>query len=167
MICQLATRSPSGLGARGIGHVCRPLAGSGTIQRRASRLDPARRRSLLEARHSETLLVLLSPFSPHLCAELWSRLELEIPLSQAEWPNDDPELLAATSKPIMVKVDARAVARVEIPAQASRAEALAIAYRDDAVRSCIGGANVSREVYVPGQVINFVTVSDSGVREER
>jgi leucyl-tRNA synthetase len=119
-------------------------------------------------RHSfETLLVLLSPFSPHLCAELWSRLELPIPLSQAEWPKHDAELLTATSKPITVKVNARTVARLDIPAQASRKEALAIAYEDAAVRSSLGEARVSREIYVPGQVINFVTVGGSAVPSER
>ena len=118
-------------------------------------------------RSFETLLTLLSPFSPHLCAELWSRLELPIPLSEAEWPKYDRELLAATAKPIAVKVDARVVARVEIPADTSRADALAIAYRDDAVRSYLGAASVSREIYVPGQVINFVTVRDSAVQEEQ
>ena len=104
-----------------------------------------------------TLLVLLSPVTPHLCEELWERMGRAGRLSEASWPAYDPRLVDAATVQIVVKVDARPVVRLEVPGGASRDEVIALAYRDSAVMDRIGDRRIAREIYVPGQILNFVT----------
>ena len=58
---------------------------------------------------------------------------------------------------LVVKVDARPVARIKVPADAERDQVLAAVYGTEAVAACLGGREVTREVYVPGQIVNLVT----------
>ena len=104
-----------------------------------------------------TVLVLLSPVTPHLCEELWERMSRAGRLSGASWPVYDPRLANAATVHIIVKVDARPVVRLEVPGGASRDEVVALAYREGAVMDRIGDRRVAREIYVPGQILNFVT----------
>jgi leucyl-tRNA synthetase len=104
-----------------------------------------------------TLLVLLSPVTPHLCEELWERMPGAGRLGEESWPVYDPRLEDAATVQIIVKVDAKPVTRLEVPSGASRHDVIALAYRDRAVTDRIGGRRIAREIYVPGQILNFVT----------
>ncbi len=105
----------------------------------------------------QTLLILLSPFTPHLCEELWARLGRSPQLSDVDWPRADPALLSRTTTQIIVKVNAKPVARLEVPTSASQDEVMAMAYENEEVRACLRGSEIRREIYVPGQIINLVT----------
>ena len=78
-------------------------------------------------------------------------------LSQVAWPVYNPRLVDAAAAQIIVKVDASPVVRLEVPGDASRDEVIALAYQDRAVKERIGERRVVREIYVPGQIVNFVT----------
>jgi leucyl-tRNA synthetase len=58
------------------------------------------------------LLLLLSPFAPHICEELAERLGHTQPLSRARWPVYDDALSAVATEQITVKVNAKPVARL-------------------------------------------------------
>ncbi len=105
----------------------------------------------------QTLLILLSPFTPHLCEELWARLGRSPQLSDVDWPRADPALLSRRTTQIIVKVNAKPVARLDVPASASQDEVMAMAYENEEVRACLRGNEIRREIYVPGQIINLVT----------
>ena len=78
-------------------------------------------------------------------------------LAQAE---HDPEALRTTTMEITVKVNATPVVRLEVPSGAGRGEVLELARTSPAVRKCIGKAKVSKEIYVPGQIVNIVTTDE-------
>ena len=110
-----------------------------------------------------SVLVMLSPFAPHLCEELWERIGTDGTLATAHWPQADPRWLAKATQQLILKVNARPVGRLEVPLDAGRDEVLALVYQNEAIRSAVGGNEVTREVYVPGQVVNLVIPSGNPV----
>ncbi len=104
-----------------------------------------------------TLLVLLAPFTPHLCEELWERLGLAPRLSHVPWPRHDPAVASRPTKRIAVKVNDRTVARLDIAADATKADVLALAYAHEDVRACLGAARAAREIYVEDRMLSLVT----------
>ncbi|MEE8557765.1 MAG: class I tRNA ligase family protein, partial [Myxococcota bacterium] len=104
-----------------------------------------------------TFLRLLSPFTPHLCEELWSRMAERGQLSESEWPSYDPELVARATVSIVVKINSKPVVRLDVPTDAERDEVLAIVHENQTVRDRIGQGTIDREIYVPGQIVNIVS----------
>jgi leucyl-tRNA synthetase len=104
-----------------------------------------------------TLLVLLAPFTPHLCEELWERLGLTPGLSRVRWPRYDPAVASGPTKQITVKVNDRTVARLDVAAAATKADVLALAYGHEAVQACLRAARPAREIYIEDRMLNLVT----------
>lgn len=115
----------------------------------------AERRAFSEA--LRTLLILLSPFAPHLCEELWERMRMPSALGASGWPRHDPESRSRGTSRIAVKVDAKRVVWLEVPVNASREEVVATARENEAVQRHLCGRTVGKAIYVPGQVLNIVT----------
>jgi leucyl-tRNA synthetase len=102
-------------------------------------------------------MALLSPFAPHLCEEIWERLRMPVALEEFGWPRPDPRRHRHGGSPIVVKVDAEPVVRLEVPAEAGREEVLEAALKHEAVKRHLGGRGVGKAIYVPGQILNIVT----------
>jgi len=96
----------------------------------------------------------LAPFAPHICEELWHRLGGEGLLTYAAWPTVDEKLLVDDDVEIAVQVLGKVRARVKLPRNASKDEALAAAR--DSVASWLEGKNVVKEIVVPNKLVNFV-----------
>ncbi len=103
------------------------------------------------------MLALLSPIAPHLCEEIRQRLGEPVSLRAVRWPSCDAGLPSRATTRITVKVNARPVVRFEIAADSTQQEVMALARAHQAVRERIGAGRITKEVYVPGQIINFVT----------
>ncbi len=102
-----------------------------------------------------TAASLIFPFAPHLGAEVWERLEggrvWEVP-----WPEADPELLASDTVTLVVQVNGKLRDRIEAPAEAPKAELLALARESEKVRRHLDGKEVVKEIVVPGKRVNLV-----------
>jgi leucyl-tRNA synthetase len=105
----------------------------------------------------EPFIVLLSPFAPHLSEELWARLGHDESLAYADWPEYEDELLRREVVEMPVQVDGTVRATIEVDADAEEDEVLAAAKAAENVARHLDGADIQREIYVPGQIVNFVT----------
>jgi len=107
------------------------------------------------------LLVLLSPFAPHLCEELWERLATQFPqfpglASGQPWPKFDPVLLEESEVELVVQVNGKLKDRVKTPRAASEEEILAAAKALPKVSEAIAGKTLVKQIVVPGKLINLV-----------
>ncbi|WP_263820928.1 leucine--tRNA ligase [Salinibacter sp.] len=102
-------------------------------------------------------VLLLSPFAPHLAEELWARLGHDQSLAHADWPAYDDELIRREVVEMPVQVDGTVRATIEIDADADEADVLAAAKEAENVARHLDGEDLQREIYVPGQIVNFVT----------
>ena len=73
--------------------------------------------------HLETLVQLLSPFAPHMTAELWEQLGRSEALDTATWPIWDEAQTKASTVTIVVQVNGKVRAKLDMPADVSEEEA--------------------------------------------
>jgi leucyl-tRNA synthetase len=104
----------------------------------------------------ETLARLLSPFAPHFCEELWQRLGGEGLVSHARWPQAIPALLAEENVTVVVQVNGKLRARLELPRGSSREAALAAVDTEPRVAAHLEGKTVRRVIYVEDKLLNLV-----------
>jgi leucyl-tRNA synthetase len=102
-----------------------------------------------------TAASLISPFAPHLGAEIWERLEGDR-LWEQPWPQADPALLASDTVTLVVQVNGKLRDRIEAAADAPREELLALARASEKVSRFLDGKEVVKEVVVPGRLVNLV-----------
>lgn len=102
-------------------------------------------------------VLLLSPFAPHLAEELWARLGHDQSLAYADWPAYDDELIRREVVEMPVQVDGTVRATIEVAADAEEADVLATAKEAENVARHLDDEDLQREIYVPGQIVNFVT----------
>ncbi len=104
----------------------------------------------------EPFLILLNPFAPHICEELWSMLGHENTMANEPWPDYDPELLKTDSIDVVVQVNGKKRATITVPADADKASILALAREDANVARFLEGVQVRKEIYVPGKLVSLV-----------
>ena len=105
-----------------------------------------------------SLILLISPFTPFLAEELWSRLGEGKSVLETPWPQCDERALAAGEVEIPVQINGKVRARLRLPSsvaedkQALQEAALA----DPAVAARISGKEVVRVIAVPGKLVSIV-----------
>ncbi|MEE6260640.1 leucine--tRNA ligase [Plantactinospora sonchi] len=103
---------------------------------------------------AEPLVLMLSPFAPHVAEELWQRLGHAGSLAYEPFPVADPSLLVAESVTYPVQVNGKVRGRVEVAADAAeddvRAEALA------AVADQLAGREPRKVIVIPGRMVSVV-----------
>jgi len=104
----------------------------------------------------ENLLRLLSPFAPHLADELWERLGRTGSTYQATWPTWDPDVARAEEITIVVQVNGKVRARLQVPPDVDDAALQQRALADERVRAFLGGREVRKVIVVPRRLVNVV-----------
>ncbi|MCL4148269.1 UNVERIFIED_CONTAM: hypothetical protein GTU68_062891, partial [Idotea baltica] len=102
------------------------------------------------------LVRLLSPFTPHITHELWAQLGYQTALINEAWPEVDEEALVRDSLTLVVQVNGKLRANIEVSASASKEECEAAALAEDAVQKHVDGKTVRKVIVVPGKLINIV-----------
>lgn len=105
----------------------------------------------------ETLLLLLSPFAPHLCEELWERLGRNGSIFQMTWPTYDPAAITAEEIVVVVQVDGKVRSRLFMPADADDSAMREAALADERVKGWLENRSIRKVVIVPKKLVNIVT----------
>jgi len=101
-------------------------------------------------------LVVLSPFAPHLAEELWQRTGGEESIEYQAWPAVDEAKLRVDTITIGVQIMGKMRAKIEVAADASKEEVLALVKANEIVARHLDGKQIRREIYVPGRLVNLV-----------
>ncbi|MEO0615467.1 MAG: leucine--tRNA ligase, partial [Pseudomonadota bacterium] len=104
----------------------------------------------------ETGVLLLSPIVPHVTHALWQALGHETAVVDERWPSVDEGALVKDAIELVVQVNGKLRARLEVPADADKAALEAAALADSHVQSFIGDQAVRRVIVVPGKLVNVV-----------
>ncbi|MDQ3549533.1 MAG: class I tRNA ligase family protein, partial [Chloroflexota bacterium] len=105
---------------------------------------------------TESLALMLAPFTPHLAEELWNRLGKPFSVHNQSWPAWDEALAAAETVEVAVQVNGKVRDRIDLPAASSDTDALAAARASAKVQEYLTGKQIVKEIYVPGRLISFV-----------
>ncbi len=104
----------------------------------------------------EKLVLMASPFAPHLAEELWARLGHPPSIAEVPWPVFDEALCVDEVVEVAVQVNGKVRGRVRVPRTATEAAAAEAARGDAAVAKSLEGLTVQKVVYVPGRIVNFI-----------
>lgn len=104
----------------------------------------------------ETLTLLLAPFAPHLCEELWAVLGHSSTLAYEPWPVFDPQKLKAAAVEIPLQINGKLRAKMTVPADCSPEELEQAARSHDRLAELLEGKQIVKAVVVPGRMVNFV-----------
>ncbi len=102
-----------------------------------------------------TAASLISPFAPHIAAEIVDRLT-GLRVWETEWPKPDPEMLGGDTYTLVIQVNGKLRDRVEVATDADSDEVLELAKASENVGRMIAGKEVIKEIVVPGKLVNLV-----------
>ena len=104
----------------------------------------------------ENLLLLLSPFAPHIADELGSQLGFEQSFYQMSWPVADADVAKEDEVVIPVQVNGKLKARLTVEVGLANAELEALALAEADVVAALAGKAPKKVVVVPGRLVNVV-----------
>lgn len=107
--------------------------------------------------HAEfaTFLTLLNPFAPHMTEELYAVYCGGV-CSEQSWPTYDEALCVDNTIEIVVQINGKVRAKLEITADAEKDAVLAQAMAEPKIAEAMDGKNVIKQIYVPKKLVNFV-----------
>ncbi len=119
-----------------------------------NKLNEYAKKEALDQKTMETLLILLSPFAPHIAEELWEQLGHKTSIFEESWPEYEAEHMKEEVLNIPIQINGKMRGMVEVAAGASKEEVLEQAKQ--AVAGRLAGVSLVKEIYVPGKIVNLV-----------
>jgi len=104
----------------------------------------------------EACILLLSPIAPHITHTLWHSLGHENAVIDQAWPQADEAAMVKDEIQIIVQVNGRLRARIDVPTDATREQIEQIAIADANVLRFTEGKTIVKIIVVPGRLVNVV-----------
>jgi len=102
------------------------------------------------------LVLVLAPFAPFLCQELWRMFGETGHVALAEWPAFDPELARDATVEVVVQVNGKLRARLAVAAGTGEPELRRLALNDEKVQAQIQGKELVRAIVIADKLVNLV-----------
>ena len=120
------------------------------------RKDPGPQIAAMMREAVETVVVLLSPFVPHVCEELWEALGRRDSVCQVSWPKYDEEAIRDEEVRMVIQVNGKLRSRITVGAHASEEEIRAAVMGQERIQEILQGQAIKKFVLVPKKLVNLV-----------
>ena len=104
----------------------------------------------------EELVIILSPFVPHLSEEFWNFLGHSETITYQSWPQFDESLMQQDKVTIAVQVNGKLRAKINISKDLQEKDVVSEALSLDNVEKYTSEGNIVKTIYVPNRLLNFV-----------
>lgn len=104
----------------------------------------------------KAFITLLYPFAPHMTEEIWEEQGFGGMMANGSWVDYDEAKCVDETIEIVAQINGKIRAKLNIAADASQDEVLALAKADEKVAAEIAGKTIVKELYVPGRLVNIV-----------
>ena len=104
----------------------------------------------------ESLIQILAPFAPHITEELWREMGHDDTVHVGHWPKWDEKYLKSDTMTIIVQVNGKLRAKLELPSDMDKQGVEAAALADENVQKFTNNKPPKKMVYVPGKLVNIV-----------
>ena len=102
-----------------------------------------------------TFCTLLYPFAPHISEEMYNTAFGKV-LSEQSWVGYDEALCKDDTIEIVVQVNGKLRAKLNIAVDADKDSVIAMAMADEKVKESVDGKNIVKQIYVPNKLVNIV-----------
>ncbi|RLB01264.1 MAG: leucine--tRNA ligase [Deltaproteobacteria bacterium] len=107
----------------------------------------------------ENLVIMLSPFVPHIADELWHMLGHKGMLLEHPWPEYDAGWAEKTTITLAVQVNGKLRATLKVAKDILEEDATHMALSEQNVKRFVNNNKVVRVIYVPNRIINIITAT--------
>ena len=104
----------------------------------------------------QPLVILLAPFAPHICEELWHALGEQTTIVEATWPEHNEAYLVEDQVKYPVSFNGKTRFTIEIPTTATKEEAEGLVLQSEEAQRWLEGKTPKKVIVVPGRIINIV-----------
>lgn len=104
----------------------------------------------------ESIVILLSPITPHITEHLWSGLGHQNSLMDVPWPKVREDALTRNTLTLVVQVNGKLRGRIEVPSDADQATILTMARDEPQVAKFLEGMVEKKAIVVPQKLVNLV-----------
>ncbi|MBR3706204.1 MAG: leucine--tRNA ligase [Firmicutes bacterium] len=102
------------------------------------------------------LILILSPFTPHICEEMWHHIGQTESVTEMSWPEFDPSALIKDEVEIVVQINGKLKDKLSVPNNMDKAELEKVAMDSEKVQALLEGKTVVKVVVVPNKLLNIV-----------
>ena len=102
------------------------------------------------------LVLILAPFTPHVCEEMWSGLGNETSVHLEAWPIVDEKVLVRDVVEIVVQINGKVKFKVDVENGISKEELEKSLFEKEEVKNLIQGKDVIKVIAVPNKLLNIV-----------
>jgi leucyl-tRNA synthetase len=103
----------------------------------------------------KNIVLLISPFAPHIAEELWVELGHEAGIMNADWPEVNEEALKRDAITMAVQVNGKVRDQISVSSSASKEEIEATAMASEKVAHWLEGKTIRKVIVVPGRLVNI------------
>ena len=104
----------------------------------------------------EAVTLMLAPIAPHICHKLWNDLGHQDAVIHANWPTFDESALTVSSQQVVIQVNGKLRAKLEVPADISKADLEKLALENDNVQKFLADVTIRKVIVIPGKLVNIV-----------
>ena len=104
----------------------------------------------------EPLLILLSPYAPHITEELWNKLGHSSSISTAPFPVFEPKHLVESAKNYPISFNGKMRFTLELPLDLSKEEIEKTVMAHEKTQAQLQGRTPKKVIIVPGKIVNIV-----------
>ena len=106
--------------------------------------------------YAEGIIKMLSCITPHIGEEIWNIFGHNDTIAYESWPVYDESLCKDDTIEIVVQINGKVKAKLNIVVDADQESVMAMAMADEAVKAAVEGKNILKQIYVPNKLVNIV-----------
>ena len=127
---------------------------SGFMEYTTKLIDLAKKYDGIDTLTLEKLIIMLSPFAPHISEEMWKITGHADTVFSHGWPSYDADKLVTNTVEIALQINGKVRGSMEINTDDAKETVLANA--KEALLPKMEGMEIVKEIYVPGKIVNIV-----------
>ncbi len=105
----------------------------------------------------KTVVLLLAPFTPHLCEELWQKMNAkDETVSRVPWPVHDEKSLRQNVIQIVAQINGKLRGKFDLAPDLTEAELKSVILSDEKIKQNLEGKTIKKFIVVPNRLVNIV-----------
>jgi len=105
---------------------------------------------------TETLILLLAPFAPHLAEELWHKIGYNDSIFKTSWPEFDEQKTKTNTIPLVIQINGKVRANIEVELDSTEDDVLGQVLPYDKIQKYIQDKQIVKKIFVRNKLVNLV-----------